>query len=256
MKPERNRDSQIFFGCVNYNSADEVQNYYNSISLNVENFQFVVADAYHSEAAREEINIVAKRNNFQIFEVENLGYSHGLNRLIELALMTNAQLFVVGNSDLLLASKFPRLSPQSKAYMPTLVEGRRNRNPFLNILQSKYLRLHYLAARYNLFWLFYVNLAALKVLGLLPARPWTCHGSLFIMDRSIANAKIFNENTFLYSEELEFGSYLSKNGYPLEAIDLRVLHDAHVSTGSTTKNKKKFFKIWRTGFLNWWFRYE
>ena len=58
------------------------------------------------------------------------------------------------------------------------------------------------------------------------------------------NKEIFNNNSLLYCEELEFASYMQYRDVEIISSEVSINHIGQVSTNQVNSSKKKFLKLW------------
>ena len=98
-----------------------------------------------------------------------------------------------------------------------------------------------------------------KVIGLTKGKPFTLHGSLFCFKGGVllkGDKPIFNDKSFLYGEELEFGCYVKSIGAEIVDCNTVASHTSHAATAPIVKDRSKFIAVWSKSFLNWknrWF---
>jgi RimJ/RimL family protein N-acetyltransferase len=251
--------SRVVIGAVNYGTSTLIKNWAASARFLLPNVELVIVDNYFSDEERSRCESITLEIGITLIKSENFGYGSSLNKIAQYFIETigpntsRAGILLFGNIDIIFKKIDIHYSNDSVAYLARGVEGKRQLNPFLNSIQRKFLPIHAIAIFFNSSFFLLLTTVFIKVLGFFDSAPWASHGSLFcINSRALKeNAKIFNEESFLYSEELEFGSYLEKNGIPLQWSNVEYEHTAHVSTSKIIKNHRSFFKYWKPSFINW-----
>lgn len=244
---------KIFIG-VNYNTSALIENWYNSVQSSCKNNKFYVVDNFHSESERSRVISICERLGVHIVESENVGYGRALNKCLAVVKSEHEYCAIVaGNLDVMCLN-FPEDLPDGNyVYICEAVEGSKDRNPFLTKFQSRFLSLFTLPLVLNNVYIFMAVILLIKILGKFPSKLWAVHGSVFCFNsRILSDIEIFNEKTFLYTEELEFASYvqhISKSEYKM--TNIRFQHTAHAATSSIIKKRVDFFALWRLGFSNW-----
>ncbi len=252
----RKTSATTYFGGVNYGTSHLIKPWANSIRKTCQSGRIILVDNFSSAAEREKCRTICAEESIGLIECGNIGYGSALNEIIEYVTErfppAPDDLFYIGNIDISfqLISEPRSLSPT--AFIPSAMEGKRNRNPFLTSAQRRMLPLHLLSIKLRSPLVLGLSILALKIIGFLPSRTWATHGSLFCFNAAtVGKTPIFNRETFLYSEELEFASYMSSIGAPLLVSETTYSHTAHAATGKIIKNRSDFFRIWESSFRNW-----
>lgn len=242
------------FIAVNYNTSRLIEVWHNSIKkICDDNFLYVV-DNFHSELERGRVVAICRRLGIHVLESENVGYGSALNKCLSIVKSEHKDCIIVaGNLDVTFL-KFPSDLPVGNyVYVCKAMEGSKDRNPFLTTLQSKFLFLHKFSMASDNIFILTAVIFLIRMVGMFPSKLWAVHGSVFCFNSSLlSDMNIFNENTFLYSEELEFASYvehISKSEFIFTGITYK--HSAHAATSSIIKKKRDFLAIWKPGFANW-----
>lgn len=248
-------DSHVF-GVVNYGTADSVIRYFYSVksAMREEKFKFLVCDNFSNPDERVKLdNFKRIHDNFILLYQENIGYGRGLN--VILSYITEKYYdqrlrVILSNSDLELNRYVVQNFKERTAYIP-VINGRRSL--FLNTLQKNILILMKMNIFSEYFLGFLFRTAVLKIFRYCNAQPWTCHGSVFILDYTVSEVfeSIFNEDTFLYSEELEFGSYVEFFGYEWSFLDYSFSHRGSESISKTFSSQYSRNKLYHDSFRNW-----
>jgi glycosyltransferase involved in cell wall biosynthesis len=254
----------IFVG-VNYGTSDLIQKWHASIVSQTAMYEIYLVDNYSTTEERSAVIKICEELNIELITLHNVGYGRALNESFEILKdryhVGESFCVLAGNIDIRFIALPKKLPVGNYIFVPSAMEGRRNRNPFLTVGQKRFLFLHKLTLRTNSTFVMLGVVSVLKLVGFFPSRTWAVHGSLFCFNISVLrHGVIFNENTFLYSEELEFGSYvelISRSKY-LDS-DIKYEHIPHAATSKIISSKTDFINIWKPGFNNWlerWSRYE
>lgn len=242
------------FIAVNYNTSELIEGWHDSIKKTCKDNVLYVVDNFHSELERGRVITICKRLGVNVLESENVGYGRALNKCLLIVKSEYKDCIIVaGNLDVTFL-KFPTDIPAGNyVYVCKAMEGSKDRNPFLTVLQSRFLFLHEFSISFNNIFILKAVIFLIKMAGMFPSKLWAVHGSVFCFHSSLlSDINIFNDNTFLYSEELEFASYvehISKSEFKLTGIKYE--HVAHAATSSIIKKKRDFLAIWKPGFVNW-----
>lgn len=244
------------FITVNYGTSFLLSNWLNNIREYEPDAVIVVVDNFKNNEERAFVEELGEKSGFHLIKSENVGYGKALNMAINYCLSNfdcSNCIFYAGNMDIKY-SKLPKDLEHGKfVYVPIANEGKRNRNPFLTKLQSRVLGLHKLTIKTQSPYILLLVTLIIKFLGVFPSRIWAVHGSLFCFNGLCLsdNEDVFNANSFLYSEELEFASYMEKNKCEFVNSSIQYEHDAHAATSELINSKRSFLKVWKPSFENW-----
>ncbi|MBY7962943.1 hypothetical protein KW476_11060 [Vibrio fluvialis] len=250
-------ENKIYIIGVNYGTSNLIIPWYNSVVDKAPQASLVVVNNYHSSEENERVNKIVKDLDITLISSENVGYGRALNKAInkiksEISDGENV-IFLCGNLDIKFKEIPKTFAVGKKAYVPVVSELGKNRNPFITKIQKRFLPLHKLSINTNNIIVFMGVITILKILSFIPSKIWATHGSLFCFNSSCLcdDENIFNEDTFLYSEELEFASYIESIGAKFVNTSLTYEHMAHAATFSIISDKSRFFEVWKPGFINW-----
>jgi len=248
--------NKYIFISVNYGTSGIIKDWIDSINkCYTGNKEFIIVDNYKSEEERKTIEKLSVKLRFHLIKSDNIGYGAGLNKGLYYAEnelnLKNAIIFA-GNLDLEYKN-IPQNLNGKYVYVPRVLEGTRNRNPFLTKLQHKITSIYKFAAKYKISYIYYMVIIINKLVGFIPSKIWAVHGSLFCFNLSILdkNEMLFNENSFLYGEELEFASFMHSKGILFKDSEIIVEHSSHVCTKEVNDSTQKFLDLWSPSFLNW-----
>lgn len=248
------------FIAVNYNTSFLICKWVSSIRKSKIDAVIILVDNFSTIAEREKSFAICERLNIVLLCSENFGYGRALNFAFQYVHdsydfdSTSNVVIYAGNLDIEY-DRVPHSLPKGNyAYLLRASESGRDRNPFLTIFQSRLLPLHSISLRLDSLIWFRLVIALLKLASVIPSDPWTSHGSLFCInyDSLIKKRPIFDAESFLYSEELEFGDWLGESpSTPLIKCLGVYEHNAHAATKSINSNTKEFFALWKPSFSNW-----
>lgn len=248
---------KLVVASVNYGTSHLIEQWATSIKKHKPDAELIIVDNLYDNDERQKATKICRDLCITLIESENLGYGAGLNIAIKYykSNMTPSpsDVILLGNLDILFERiNIPNIN-EPRAFIAYGLENNKKLNPFLTLAQKKILFIHSIPANFNSSLLLYCTTAIVKIFSLLKSPPWTTHGSLFcINSAALDESEIFNQNSFLYSEELEFGSHLEKTSIKLENIDIRYQHIPHAATSRIISGHKRFFKYWKPSFLNWY----
>jgi hypothetical protein len=242
------------FIAVNYNTSGLIEGWYHSIKKTCKESVIYIVDNFYSEREREKVITVCNRLDVNVLASDNIGYGRALNKCLSIVKSEYKDCIIVaGNLDVTFLNFPSDLPVGNYVYVCKAMEGSRDRNPFITKFQSRFLFLHKFSIFSDNIFIFMAVIFLIKMAGIFPSKLWAVHGSVFCFSSSLLSDKnIFNDNTFLYSEELEFASYVehvSKSQFKMTGIKYQ--HAAHASTSSIIKKKKDFLAIWKPGYINW-----
>lgn len=252
------------FITVNFGTSELIKPWANSIRKNCSNCVLILVDNYHSDKERLNVNSIANDEKIELIYSDNLGYGNSLNTALKYfrnkhhELKEDNIIFFMGNIDIKFVN-IPKFLPKDKyVYIPIIKEKKRNRNPFLTKLQSRFIFLYKLASLKESLFLYYLAVIVNKFIGIFPSKTWAIHGSLFCFHNYVINKNknIFNERSFLYAEELEFASYMEDMEAHLIESDIQVEHFPHAATNEIVRDRKNFIKIWKNSYNNWLTRWK
>lgn len=245
-----------YFIAVNYGTSDLIESWVSSIRKASQNFSIVLVDNFKNQGERDVVRVLREKLGFNLIELENVGYGQALNKAIDFCLAdAQAHDFIVfaGNLDIAYESLPDDLPEGRFVYVAQAMEGERNRNPFLTKMQRRVVGFHRLSLLTNSLFVWMAVILVTKIVGKIPSKIWTVHGSLFIFSSKCIdkNREMFNAQSFLYSEELEFGSYMESKGAKFIDVDIVYRHAAHAATGSVVASRREFMSLWVPSFRNW-----
>jgi len=248
------------FITVNYGSSALLVQWAKNIRMQCSDTVLIVVDNFKNENERLKVINITKLYDIILIESDNIGYGAALNKGISYAMDRFSEknlIFFAGNLDIIYKN-IPKKYPIGRyVYIPIIKEGKRNRNPFLTKLQKKILPIYRIAGLTQSLYVYYLVVIINKIIGLIPYKIWAIHGSLFCFNSlAIKEYKnIFNDNSFLYVEELEFASYMESNNIEFINSNIEIEHHAHISTKDIIAKRKIYLSIWWSSYKNWLIRW-
>jgi hypothetical protein len=245
----------IFIG-VNYNSSCLIEPWVESIKSKASNYQIIIVDNFSNNNERNKVKSLSEKLSFKLIESENTGYSKAMNQALILYKnrIKNAVIFC-GNLDVTFSNIPKNLKDGNFVYIPIVKElKRKNRNPFLTNLQKKVIPIYSLSAKRKSVALYYLAIIVNKFIGFIPSKIWAIHGSLFCFNSSLINDTDdlpFNNDSFLYGEEIEFASYIESKNFILVKSKITINHLANATTSLIIKNQRQFINLWAPSFINY-----
>lgn len=237
---------------VNYQSAEILARSFEAWIHAFEKVDLYIVDNFSTSEERQKVKDIANSYGAVIIPNINSGYGSGLNlglsKIIKLNLYSSEDCIFFGNSDVYPINKIKKFEEHIK-YIPILniYKNNINCNPFLNSCQKKIIWIAYLAAIIKSKLLKNTSIILTRVLKKLPCKIVAVHGSLFCLSYKdiLEIHPIFNENVFLYCEELYFMKRVGSLKKSFYKTKVKFNHIGSVSTGEYIKNNKKI------NFINW-----
>jgi len=249
----------MYFVGVNYGSCDYIKEWLLSIRENIRDAFVLLVDNYKCNSERIRVRSICEEYNIELIEAENIGYGKALNLGISYCREKSNNLndiIFAGNIDIRYRRLASELSVGRYVYVPRVYEKGKNKNPFLTRFQKRIARHQIHSARFRSKNMLYIIVLMTKCLKIIPSPIWTMHGSVFVFSMGCLNHKsIFNEKTFLYSEEMEFGSYMEEVDVMFINADIVVDHIGHVSTRKIS-DEERFMNYWIASIQNWYKRWR
>lgn len=242
-----------------YRNTQDLKDFFQAFG--VKDSKVIVVNSFYDDVSKEEFRIIAEQNNADFISVPNLGYGYGNNRGCEFAL--KHYLFnwlIISNADIII-KKFPEdvlNNHKNDIVAPNIInlKGKRQ-NPssafarpwWLDTLQYKV----YKAERKRLIYVFYALSRLQKsffyLISPLRKRIFAAHGAFVIIPFSVIQKlfPIYNEEMFLFAEEIHFGRLASQNGvktYYEPEIEI-----SHKEDGSVSLAVDNVYKPMRQSFM-------
>lgn len=250
-----------FFIGVNYGTSEILDAWFESIKNNCSQSLIYLVDNFQSSEERSKVRSICLNHGGILIESENIGYGRALNLAFEKMYnlkLTNDDVIFAGNLDIQYNSIPDFMASGKYVYLSRALEGKRNRNPFLTKAQFNVSRLQKYAHLLKSSYLQRVISLLTRVAGLIPSKPWTVHGSLFVFNASLLVEKcpIFNSESFLYCEELEFGSYIYSKGFTIVSSEVEYEHLSHAATSKLGLSRTNINPHWLLSYGNWISRWK
>lgn len=255
-----------YFISVNYKTSHEIENWATNIRNLKPNANLYIVDSFSNEEEKKRTSDICRTLQIELLYSENLGYGNSLNIGLDAAKRDAANeidssIFVFGNLDVAYMLLPDETQSQHSAYalMPDVMEGTRNRNPFMTKLQRKFAWLYWPAAKAKSNTLFLLAALTIKILGKIPSKAYACHGSVFCLN-GLALKKIdepiFNKKSFLYWEEIDYADLLNKHKIPLIKSKIAAKHARNASTFELARSRQNIINYWAASYENWIERYQ
>lgn len=249
------------FISVNFNSSHLIDNWIKSINNCSTNSDIIIVDNFSTIEERKIIRLFSIKYSFKLLELDNVGYSMAMNQALLFCKKTFKKgIIFCGNLDITFLNIPDRIDQGSFVYVPKVTESKRNnRNPFLTVLQKKTIPIYKIAAKKKSIYIYFLAVILNKILGFFPSKIWAIHGSLFCFNVSLINDLNdfpFNNNSFLYSEEWEFASFIESNNFSFLKSDIHIKHLSNATTSILIRDQKDFVKIWAPSFINYINRWD
>jgi GT2 family glycosyltransferase len=193
-----------------------------SIYKNATSYKIIIVDSFYDDAIREQIKKVAAENDCDFVESVNKGYGYGNNKGIYHALSHYSfDYLIISNPDIVIKDlgEWPSSSEKyiigpivksksGRAQNPYLVSNSKVRNRFMQIGYEKqsdfFLCLGRTISRVQkVLYLGVTHISRQKMVF-----PFALHGSFLAFTKATLDAlnPVFDENIFLFSEELDLGN--------------------------------------------------
>jgi len=249
------------FISVNFKSSHLIDNWVKSINNCSIDSDVIIVDNFSTIEEREILRLSSKKYSFKLIELDNVGYSKAMNQALLFCKKTFKKgIIFCGNLDITFLNIPDRFIHGSYVYVPKVTEAKRNnRNPFLTVLQKKINPIYKIAAKKKSVYIYFLAVILNKIAGYCPSKIWAIHGSLFCFNISLINDLDnlpFNDNSFLYSEEWEFASFIESNNFSFAKSDIHIKHFSNATTSILIKDQKDFIKIWAPSFINYVNRWD
>ena len=252
----------LYFLTVNYGTSEFIEKWASSIRSLSNKSTLVLVDNYKSQEERKKTIDITHNLDIHLIKSENVGYGRGLNKAIDFCLEVEGDVpFIIfaGNLDIEFEEISFDYNNDKSVYVPIVEEeSNKNRNPMLTYAQKLIIPVYHYSCSKKSILLLYFAILLNKLTSLIPSRLWAVHGSLFCFNSNCVEKKkpIFNENSFLYCEEMEFASYMENNNAKFKQTAIHIKHQQKAATGKLVTSKNKFFELWLTSFNNWYRRWK
>ena len=247
----------IFIVLIYRNSGDLIALINSLVKMKLTSFKIVVIESFYDDSVHKDLLKLQKLYLFNLIVVENKGYSFGNNQGINYVVKNfSYEFLIVSNSDLIITKidnidnhflQFPNsiLGPLIKT------KKGKSQNPFIPFRIKFLLKLYYLGfANSNRFihfasvllnklfryWFILIMFISRKK----TMKTYSLHGSFIVFPKSFIDlaVNVFDNNMFLYFEELHLSELSLKFGYSLFVSDL--IKITHFEDGSSLSNKSTF----------------
>jgi GT2 family glycosyltransferase len=242
----------VYLG-VNFNSSSVLDNTLSIWRRYCNPLKIYIVDNYSTDEERVAVQHICEKHGAKVIYNGNTGYGAALNLglgkiLEDYSTFENKEDCIIffGNVDVMPIREI-RMEKVEGVPILNILHNGKNHNPFITRLDKRFLWVHCLAAKSKSLFLYIIGLIIHKLVSLIPSKPVAVHGSLFCLslEQLIKLHPIFDEDVFLYSEELFFMLAIEKNGLSFVESDLWFNHIGSVSTSKTINQSRKEF------FLNW-----
>lgn len=253
----KKRYSDIFV-VLTYRNTEDILDFLKSAKEQVKDYRVIIVNSFYDEESDRKFAEIAAVHDCDFLSVENKGYGCGNNRGIEYALEHyEFDRIVISNPDIVIEN----YKPESDNF-PTdgLVGGKiinlhgKRQNP-LRVGGSKLTTnaAYYYYCKNNAF-LFLLGVAMSKISRLAvvffhkkkPAKVYAVHGSFLVIPQAVLKqvGTIFDENIFMFGEELDLAERLKKAGIPTYYVPrIKVLHKEDGSVKLSDFNLKEKMKV-------------
>ena len=255
---------KIIVAAIEYNTPNLIDLFINEW-VNVECVVKIYIGSTTLNKSSSQFQLFNIVNNIEIYYIDllNNGYGVALDTLINLIKVdiefdfNDINYLFIGNIDVYpIKIDVPDyLNDQSKVPIINIIENGRNRNPFLSILQKRFIFLFKLPLIFNSFKVLLCIILIMKFLKLFKSKPWSVHGAFFCFNMNMLKVdKPFFNNSFLYCEELFFARNLENLNIELVKSEISVNHIGGVSTTYIISSKNQsFFKFWKQSMKEYFY---
>lgn len=210
-----------------YRNFEDLEECIESIQSKVGNYKIIVVNAYYDEESKSKVNEIAEKYDCDFLNEPNKGYSYGNNRGIEYALLKYRFKYIVVNNPDIIIKKFPDCCQKGDIIAPKIISASgNNQNPMYIKYNGFTDWMVYKALKHNWKILLLAALGvnkAIKKITLLFYKNKNCylvyaaHGSCVLLsNKSIKlldiDGKIYDENIFLFAEEMVLAAKARKLG--------------------------------------------
>lgn len=257
-----------------YKNLDVLDGFYKSFEEVDSSYKIIIVDSFFSDEVRQKCKAIALEHNSDFIPIENKGYGYGNNVGIEYAMNHyDYDFLVISNSDILISNMgdLEKYTTDSCIIAPeiSLISGKKQ-NPHL----AHYSRLYYfflkMGYRYNqnkIVWCgFLVSRLIRELFRIFSTlvkrncyRIFSAHGAFIIFTKYSVKqlAPVFNNEMFLYNEELFLGLKAKQSNVPvIYDKTVKVLHLEGASAGnnydsirSEYTSYNRLFPLYRDSFL-------
>lgn len=249
-------EAKVYFVGVNYGTAELIESWASSIYRLSGRFQreLYVVDNFKSTSERKKAEAISVRLGVNLIENNNSGYGAALNKAIE-AIRESGSLrsyrIICGNLDVVFKGEIQE-EFFDKLRQIEIFHNNSKVKRYITKLQRRFLWLLLPAALMKSNLLYFFGLALLKLIKQIPSPSFSVHGSVFVLSSDILTEKVFDDDSFLYWEEVVFGDFLaSKNVEISYCPTIIAIHSAQATTKEIVKIRKMYLKHWSLSYLNW-----
>ena len=223
---------ELIFVVLVYGNSDDLEEYLVSLRGNIHvSYKVIVVNSFYDEKTLKKIEYISKQHGCDFLAVENKGYGTGNNRGIEYARENYEFSFIIVSNPDMTIEKFDEsiISGREDVIIgpKILTKNGKNQNPFY--LKRKKLAgaEHYFMQRKNNVGYFFTvgvnklsklfHLFIMKLRGKTEIQVYALHGSFFVIGQKALEKlyPLFDENIFLFEEEMVLGEKAQKVGVKL-----------------------------------------
>lgn len=257
---------KFVFVVLIYKNVSVVKDFFLSLEK-LSEYKVIVVNSFFDTTTEEECERLALSYKADYISVENKGYGFGNNIGIQHAIDNyKFEYLVVSNSDIIIKKLdylYDHHIERAIISPNTVMKNGKRQNPcspylffpYIYLLKKAYYqnsiilaRMSHIFNRLSIWFFFLISIFNRKE----KYDIFMGHGSfiIFTYDVVILLNPIFNNNMFLYNEELYLGLKARFNSIPIFFIpDLKVLHFEGASAGDSYTNYKKLFKFYKSSFF-------
>ena len=243
-----------------YGETQDVISLNDSLKSNEIDYQIVVVESYSNERNKLKNMQISNSIGADYLCVENRGYGYGNNRGISFARTKyNFEYCIISNADVVVNKIDLSDIPKKNIVIGPLIKTlkNKNQNPYWAVNCKIANRIIYVGFKYRLKSFLFIGRAINKILrelfllilGDSIKTVFALHGSFLIFSKDVINkySPIFDDNSFLYNEEMWLANNMKKNSVKM-MIDpkIRILHK---EDGCSENSKIDFNECERKSYI-------
>jgi len=256
----------VLIGILNYNNPELTYRCYQSLSKMKGSYNFLVIDNGSEKENRRKLkeyfsgenfteiedgeckngDVEKNRGNFLLYTGDNMGYSRANNLGMNIALKNDYDFYLLSNNDIFVEDKdtLIKLIEPFRIFQNIIISGPKIRNSNGSFTKPVYgFGLYDLVVEKLFFPLIYLFKKLKEVKKDEKKHPYYLSGCFMLIDlKKFFRIGLFDENLFLYAEELVIAEKSKKNNYYFYYVEsATVLHEHEATTSKFFKEKELYF---------------
>lgn len=227
------------FIVLTFRNKEDVVDLLDSIKEKVDDYRVIIVNSFFDSQSDKDFEAIARENDCDFLSVENKGYGYGNNRGIEYALEHyEFQRLVISNPDIVLKKYDEKAlsSVDDGLIGGKIINARGKKQNPLRVYDTTITNnaAYYYYCKKNTV-LFGLGVVLAKIARFIVVtfnkkgarRVYAVHGSFLVIPRSVLERTglIFDENLFMFCEELDLAARLKKIGIPTYYVpQIEVIH--------------------------------